>query len=67
VDFNEEPAQKGYQLYKKELHLYLDKRDNCPEGFIDKSRTVYGIRVSRGQKLFNSVRNKQPVFVILHL
>ena len=23
VDFNEEPAQKDNQLYKKELHLYL--------------------------------------------
>jgi hypothetical protein len=34
VDFNEEPAQKGDQLYKKELHLYLDERDNRPEGFV---------------------------------
>jgi hypothetical protein len=33
VDFNEEPAQKDNQLYKKELHLYLDERDNRPEGF----------------------------------
>jgi hypothetical protein len=34
VDFNEEPAQNGDQLYKKELHLYLDERDNRPEGFV---------------------------------
>ena len=34
VDFNEESAQKGDQLYKKELHLYLDERDNRPEGFV---------------------------------
>ena len=34
VDFNEEPAQKGDQLYKKELHLYLDERDNRPAGFV---------------------------------
>jgi len=33
VDFCEEPAQKGDQLYKTELHLYLDERDNRPEGF----------------------------------
>ena len=34
VDFNEESAQNGDQLYKKELHLYLDERDNRPEGFV---------------------------------
>lgn len=33
VDFCEEPAAKGEQLYKTELHLYLDERDNRPEGF----------------------------------
>jgi hypothetical protein len=33
VDFSEEPARKGAQLYKTELHLYLDERDNRPEGF----------------------------------
>ena len=33
VDFSEEPAAKGEQLYKTELHLYLDERDNRPEGF----------------------------------
>ena len=33
VDFSEEPAQKVDQLYKTELHLYLDERDNRPEGF----------------------------------
>lgn len=34
MDFNEEPAQKGDQLFKKELHLYLAERDNRPEGFV---------------------------------
>ena len=34
VDFNEEPAKKDDQLYKNELHLYLDERDNRPEGFV---------------------------------
>lgn len=33
VDFSEEAAAKGDQLYKTELHLYLDERDNRPEGF----------------------------------
>lgn len=33
VDFCEEPAHKSDQPYKKELHLYLDERDNRPEGF----------------------------------
>ena len=33
VDFIEEPARKGDQLYKTELHLYLDERDNRPAGF----------------------------------
>ena len=33
VDFSEEPARKVDQLYKTELHLYLDERDNRPEGF----------------------------------
>lgn len=33
VDFSEEAAAKGEQLYKTELHLYLDERDNRPEGF----------------------------------
>lgn len=33
VDFIEEPARKVDQLYKTELHLYLDERDNRPEGF----------------------------------
>lgn len=33
VDYCEEPAHKGDQLYKKELHIYLDERDNRPEGF----------------------------------
>ena len=33
VDFSEEPARKGDQLCKTELHLYLDERDNRPEGF----------------------------------
>ncbi len=33
VDFCEEPASKADQLYKKELHLYLDERDNRPDGF----------------------------------
>jgi hypothetical protein len=33
VDFSEEPARKGALLYKTELHLYLDERDNRPEGF----------------------------------
>lgn len=34
VDFNEVPAPKGDHLFKKELHLYLDERDNRPEGFV---------------------------------
>ena len=34
VDFIEEPARKGDQLYKTELHLYLDERDNRPAGFV---------------------------------
>lgn len=33
VDFSEEPAPEKEQLYKKELHLYLDEKDNRPEGF----------------------------------
>lgn len=33
VYFSEEPARKVDQLYKTELHLYLDERDNRPEGF----------------------------------
>lgn len=33
VDFCEMPARKSDQLYKKELHLYLDERDNRPAGF----------------------------------
>lgn len=33
VDFSEEAAAKGDQLYKTELHLYLDERDNRLEGF----------------------------------
>ena len=33
TDFSEEAARKGGQLYKAELHLYLDERDNRPEGF----------------------------------
>lgn len=33
TDFSEEPARKVGQLYKAELHLYLDERDNRPEGF----------------------------------
>ena len=33
VDFCEEPAHKKDQLYKKELHIYLDEKDNRPAGF----------------------------------
>lgn len=33
VDFCEEPAHEKERLYKKELHLYLDEKDNRPEGF----------------------------------
>lgn len=33
VDFSEDPAGVPSQLYKKELHLYLDEKDNRPEGF----------------------------------
>ena len=34
VDYCEEPAHKDGQLYKKELHIYLDERDNRPDGFV---------------------------------
>ena len=34
VDFCEEPAHKKDQLYKKELHIYLDEKDNRPVGFV---------------------------------
>ncbi len=33
VDFCEDPARKSDQLYKEELHLYLDERDNRPDDF----------------------------------
>ncbi len=33
VNFSEESAREADQLYKTELHLYLDERDNRPEGF----------------------------------
>ena len=33
VDFCEEPAHEKDQLCKKELHLYLDEKDNRPVGF----------------------------------
>lgn len=39
VDFNEEPAQKGDQLYKKELHLYLDERDSLHKGVSSRRET----------------------------
>lgn len=33
VDFNEQPAKDHGKLYKTELHIYLDEKDNRPEGF----------------------------------
>ena len=33
VDYSEESAHKEGQLNTKELHLYLDEKDNRPEGF----------------------------------
>jgi len=33
VDYCEEAARKVGQLNTKELHLYLDEKDNRPEGF----------------------------------
>ncbi len=33
VDYCEEAVQKMGQLNTKELHLYLDEKDNRPEGF----------------------------------
>ena len=33
VAFCEEPAHEKEQLYKKELHLYLDEKDNRPDSF----------------------------------
>ena len=41
VDFSEEPARKGDQLYKTELHLYLDERDNRPEAKQNAARTSF--------------------------
>ena len=47
VDFNEEPAQKGDQLFKKELHLYLDERDNRPETLLSFRRDPLKTRTHR--------------------
>lgn len=33
VDFCETPPSEADQLYKTELHLYLDEKDNRPAGF----------------------------------
>lgn len=33
VDYSEEAVHKDDRLNKKELHLYLDEKDNRPEGF----------------------------------
>ena len=33
VDFCEESAHEKEQLYTRELHLYLDEKDNRPAGF----------------------------------
>ena len=58
VDFIEEPARKGDQLYKTELHLYLDERDNRPACFV-------GIRpngfTEEKQILDFPVRNRRSV------
>ena len=59
VDFNEQPAKDHGKLYKTELHIYLDEKDNRPEGFdgvksngFGEERMIYDFPVRNRKKWF---------------
>jgi len=60
---NEEPALKVDQLYTKELRLYLDERDNRPEGFVGIKSNGF---TEEEQILDFPVRNRRTVLHVRH-
>ena len=65
VDFNEQPAKDHGKLYKTELHIYLDEKDNRPEGFdgvksngFGEERMIYDFPV-RNRKTILHVRRRR--------